>query len=94
MKNYYVYMLTNKPRGTLYIGVTNNLARRVHEHKNELFPGFTKKYGLKMLVYVQQYDDIGAAISLEKRLKGWHRQWKINLIEQQNPGWFDLSEKL
>ena len=94
MKNYYVYMLTNKPRGTLYIGVTNNLARRVYEHKNELFPGFTKKYGLKMLVYVQQYEDIEAAISLEKRLKGWHRQWKINLIEQQNPGWFDLSEKL
>ena len=94
MKNYYVYMLTNKPRGTLYIGVTNNLARRVYEHKNERFPGFTKKYGLKMLVYVQQYEYIEAALSLEKRLKGWHRQWKINLIEQQNPGWFDLSEKL
>ena len=94
MKNYYVYMLTNKPRGTLYIGVTNNLARRVYEHKNERFPGFTKKYGLKMLVYVQHYEYIEAALSLEKRLKGWHRQWKINLIEQQNPGWFDLSEKL
>ena len=94
MKNYYVYMLTNKPRGTLYIGVTNNLARRVYEHKNERLPGFTKKYGLKMLVYVQQYEYIEAALSLEKRLKGWHRQWKINLIEQQNPGWFDLSEKL
>lgn len=93
MKTYYVYILTNQPRGTLYIGVTNSLARRITEHKNEIVDGFSQKYKLKMLVYIQQYNYIEDALSLEKRLKRWHREWKINLIEQQNPTWADLSQK-
>ena len=84
MKSYYVYILTNKARETLYIGVTNNLERRMFEHQNEVFEGFTKKYNLKKLVYFQGYGRICDAISREKQLKRWHRNWKINLIEERN----------
>lgn len=93
MKSYYVYILTNQPRGTLYIGVTNNLYRRVMEHKNEKIDGFTKKYGLKNLVYVQEYSYIQDALACEKRLKNWRRQWKIDLIEKENSLWTDLSDR-
>ena len=93
MKNYYVYILANQPRGTLYIGVTNNLNRRVFEHKSGLVDGFTQKYELKMLVYVQQYQYIQDALCLEKRLKQWRREWKLDLVEEQNPTWVDLSER-
>jgi putative endonuclease len=92
MKNYYVYILTNQPRGTLYIGVTNNIQRRVLEHQHNLKDGFTKKYGLKNLVYVQHYECIQDALSHEKKLKFWRREWKIDLIEKQNPLWHDLFD--
>ncbi len=83
--------MTNKRRGTLYIGVTNNLGRRVFEHKHALFEGFTKDYHLHTLVYYEEFTDVELAIKREKQLKRWHRQWKINLIESTNPDWKDLS---
>ena len=84
---YFVYILTNKMRGTLYIGVTSNLIRRIYEHKNELFPGFTSKYKLKTLVYFEVYDYVYTALQREKTLKKWNRSWKICLIESMNPDW-------
>jgi putative endonuclease len=94
MKNYYVYVLTNKPRGTLYIGMTNNLVRRGYEHRNGLIDGFTKKYNPKSLVYLEVFNRVEDAILREKRLKKWNRQWKIELIEKDNPDWTDLYEQL
>ena len=88
--NSFVYIMSNKPKGTLYIGVTSNLARRVYEHKCGLVDGFTKKYQLKTLVYYEIHDDIRIAIQREKSLKRWLRSWKIDLIEQMNPQWEDL----
>ena len=90
MKNYYVYILSNEAR-TLYIGVTNNLERRLHEHKNKLINGFTKKYNLTKLVYYETTTNVWDAIAREKQLKGWVRIKKIILIEECNPGWDDLS---
>ncbi len=87
---YYIYMLTNKPNGVLYVGVTNDLIRRVYEHKNHLAKGFTQKYQLDKLVWFEQTEDINSAITREKQLKNWKRQWKIELIEKQNPSWQDL----
>ncbi len=92
MKTYVVYILTNKPNGTLYVGVTSDLGRRMIEHKHGLVKGFTKKYDLKKLVFLEQYGCVYAAIGREKQLKSWHREWKINLIEEQNPKWNDLYE--
>ncbi|MCC6448318.1 MAG: GIY-YIG nuclease family protein [Chitinophagaceae bacterium] len=94
MKNYYVYIMTNKPNGTLYIGVTNDLVRRSYEHRNSLVDGFTKKYKLKMLVYFEVFDRVEEAILREKRLKKWNRQWKINMIEKDNPSWIDLYDQI
>ncbi len=91
MNIYYIYIMTNKKDGTLYIGVTNNLQRRVYEHKNKLFPGFTKKYNLSRLVYYENTNDINTAIAREKQMKGWLRIKKVALIELQNPKWNDLS---
>ncbi|MBI5749121.1 MAG: GIY-YIG nuclease family protein [Nitrospinae bacterium] len=88
---YYVYILTNKSNRTLYIGVTNDLARRMFEHKNKLTEGFSKKYNLNKLVYYEWTNDVESAIKKEKQLKNWHRDWKINLITQSNPEWKDLS---
>lgn len=88
---YYVYLLTNKRNGTLYIGMTNNLERRIYEHKNKLIEGFTNKYGLNKLVYMESYQYVNDAILREKRMKKWKRQWKINLIEEDNPEWNDLA---
>jgi len=93
-KTYYVYILASKRNGTLYIGVTNNLARRSWEHREGLVQGFTKKYGVKMLVYYEDFGDIDAAIHRETRLKKYKREWKLNLIEARNPNWRDLSEEL
>ncbi len=93
MKNYYVYILASKRNGTLYIGVTNNLLRRVYEHKNGLLEGFTKKYKVTRLVYYEVYQDVQQAILREKRMKKWKREWKINLIERENPEWEDLYYK-
>jgi putative endonuclease len=90
MKNYYVYIVSNEAK-TLYIGVTNNLERRIYEHKNKLLHGFTKKYNLTKLIYYEEATDIRDAIYREKQLKGWLRIKKIMLIEEQNPGWDDLS---
>ena len=78
----------------MYIGVTSNLARRVYEHKNDLLEGFTKRYQVHRLVYCEEYQSIEEAITREKRLKKWKRQWKITLIEQQNPEWKDLYETM
>jgi putative endonuclease len=85
-----VYILASKPQGTLYVGVTNDLIRRVAAHKAKLVPGFTKKYGVDKLVYFEVYEDNIAAIVREKKLKGWRRDWKRSLIEEQNPQWQDL----
>jgi putative endonuclease len=87
---YYVYILASQIGGTLYIGVTNDLIRRVFEHKSEFVRGFTKKYDVVKLVYYEQCDDIENAIQRERRLKKWNRQWKIRLIEEKNPNWDDL----
>jgi putative endonuclease len=91
---YFVYILTNKPKGTLYIGITNDITRRLYEHKNELIKGFTSKYKLKKLVHVEIYDYVFDAIQREKALKHWERDRKIRLIEEHNPYWKNLEETL
>ena len=90
----YVYILANQKDGTLYVGVTADLIKRVYEHKTEKFSGFTKKYKVKKLVYYEIFDDITEAIKREKVLKGWLRKRKIALIEKDNPEWNDLYESL
>jgi len=90
MKEFFVYIMTNTSK-TLYTGVTNNLFRRVREHKQGLIPGFTKKYNIKKLIYFENYSSINEAIQREKQIKGWIRTKKINLIESLNPQWKDLS---
>lgn len=92
--NAYVYILASRRNGTLYIGVTNNIIRRIFEHKNGLIEGFSKKYKINRLVYYETYNEIQTAIVREKELKGWLRKRKIELIEQQNPNWIDLYEEL
>ena len=89
-RNYWVYIVASKIGGTLYIGVTNDLTRRVYEHKNKAAEGFTRKYDVDCLVYFEAFDDIENAIRREKRLKKWNRAWKIRLIEENNPNWADL----
>jgi putative endonuclease len=91
---YYVYIMASKKKGTLYIGVTGDLIKRVYEHKNDLVDGFTKKYGIHNLVHYEQTEDVNSAIQREKRLKAWKRQWKIELIEQMNPNWNDLYNEI
>ena len=93
-KFYYVYILASKRNGTLYIGITNDLKKRVFEHKEELIKGFTKKYRIKNLVYYELIENSYSAIQREKNLKNWNRKWKLQLIEKNNPGWEDLYEKL
>jgi putative endonuclease len=88
--NYYVYIITNKKHGTLYVGVTNDLMRRISEHKQKLADGFSKKYGLNMLVYYEHHTSIESAITQEKEIKKWDRDWKIKLIEKDNRNWEDL----
>ena len=90
MKTSYVYILASERNGTLYIGVTNDLIRRVYEHKNNLIVGFTSKYSVHKLVYYEQFDNTEYAIQREKRLKKWKRKWKLELIEKANPNWNDL----
>jgi putative endonuclease len=91
---YYVYMMASKKDGVIYIGVTNDLVRRVYEHRNNLIDGFTKKYFVHRLVYYEQTTDIRCAIEREKSLKAWKRAWKVNLIESVNPDWTDLYNDL
>jgi putative endonuclease len=90
MRQYYVYIMASKRNGTLYIDVTNNLVKRVYEHRNDLVDGFTRKYHIHNLVYYETYSNISDAITREKRMKKWKRQWKIELIEKSNPQWRDL----
>lgn len=87
---FYVYMMASQKHGTLYLGVTNDLVRRVHEHKSKIVPGFTKQYNVDHLVWFEVYDDPSNAITREKELKKWRRDWKVRLIEEENPDWFDL----
>ncbi len=94
MKTYYVYIMASQKHGTLYVGVTSDLKKRVYEHKNDLIDGFTKKYQVHCLVYCEATDDVKAAIIREKQLKRWKRQWKIKLIEKDNPDWRDRYEDL
>ena len=90
----YVYILASQKNGTLYIGVTSNLAQRIWQHKNKLLGGFTAQYNVDQLVYYEQYDDIITAICREKRLKAWCRDWKIRIIEEHNPTWKDLYDDI
>jgi putative endonuclease len=92
MKTYYVYILASQKNGTIYIGVTNNLERRLYEHKNHVVKGFTAKYNVTKLVWFEQTSSVEAAIEKEKQLKKWARAWKIRLIEEGNPDWRDLGE--
>ncbi len=92
MKQFYVYIMTNKSK-TLYVGVTNNLQRRVYEHKNKMIKGFTSKYNITKVVYFEVFNDIKSAIKREKQIKGWLREKKVDLIKSMNPEWNDLSEE-
>ena len=91
---YYVYILASKPRGTLYVGVTNNLVRRVFEHQSKLLEGFTERYDVNLLVWYEMSESIESAIAHEKKLKRWRRDWKIELIETKNPEWVDLYPQI
>ena len=90
----YVYLLASKPYGTLYVGVTSDLVKRVYEHKSKAVPGFTARYGVATLVWFETHDSIEAAIRREKQLKEWKREWKFNLIERANPHWIDLYDRV
>ena len=92
-KKYYVYILTNQNNKTLYIGVTKNIERRIYEHKNGLINGFSKKYKLKKLIYYEEFESIVEALTREKQLKNWHREWKINLVKEINPENSDLAQE-
>ena len=94
MRQAYVYMMTNRRNGILYTGVTSDLLKRGYEHRNGLIEGFTKRYGLKILVWFEAYDDIRLAIQREHNIKHWPRAWKVRLIHEMNPGWSDLYEAL
>jgi len=93
-KNFFVYILASGENGTLYIGVTSNLPKRIYEHKNKLIEGFTQKYGVSQLVYYEKHESAEAAIIREKRLKSWKRDWKLDLIYKFNPYWEDLYNKV
>jgi putative endonuclease len=92
--SYWVYILASKAGGTLYVSVTNNLVRRIYEHRESRAEGFTKRYGIKMLVYFEPYETIVTALQREKNIKHWSREWKIDLIVKSNPDWRDLYDKI
>ena len=94
MKEFYVYIMASKRNGTLYVGVTSDLVKRIYEHKNGLADGFTKKYGVKTLVWFEKTESSVAAITREKQIKVWKRAWKLELIEEMNPEWQDLYSGL
>lgn len=91
---FYVYMLTSKPHGTIYVGMTSDLLKRIWEHKNGVVPGFTQRYGVHRLVWFEVHHSHESALRREKQIKKWRRDWKINLIERENRHWADLSESL
>ncbi len=90
MKSYYIYILASKRNGTLYTGITNNLIRRVYEHKQGFVDGFTRMYCINRLVYFEETNNISSALKRERQIKSWKRKWKLQLIESINPGWKDL----
>jgi putative endonuclease len=90
----YVYFMTNRRNGILYVGVTTDLPKRTYQHREGLIPGFTKRYELKILVYYEVFDDVRDAIQREKAIKHWSRAWKVRLIHQSNPNWDDLYDSL
>ncbi|MDX2050339.1 MAG: GIY-YIG nuclease family protein [Rickettsiaceae bacterium] len=94
MKEYWVYILASKKNGTLYVGVTSDLSRRIYDHKQKLIDGFTKNYNITTLVYAEEFQDINDAIHREKCIKKWKREWKVKLIEERNPDWGDLHESI
>ena len=94
MENFYVYILAGEKNGTLYVGITSDLIKRIYEHKNNIVKGFTEKYKVHKLVYYEECNDIYEAIQREKQVKRWYRKWKIELIENFNPEWEDLYYKL
>jgi len=94
MRDGWVYIMTNKRNGTIYIGTTSNLARRVWEHREGVVDGFTKRYGLKRLVFAEHHEDMRMAMQRERNMKHWPRAWKIRLIHEQNPEWHDLYDRL
>ena len=94
MKYYYLYILASKRNGTLYVGVTDDLVRRIYAHKNNLVEGFTKKYSVHDLVYYESTSSIHSALQREKHIKKWNRKWKLALIEESNPGWNDLYSEI
>ena len=94
VKEFYVYIMANQRNGTLYVGVTSNLVKRIYEHKNDLVEGFTNKYRVHSLVYYEKHYSAESAIRREKRLKYWKRQWKLDLIEKSNPTWLDLYAQI
>lgn len=94
MKQYYVYIMASKKNGTLYIGVTSDLVKRIYEHKQNLADGFTKEYNVHSLVYYEQHNESEEAILREKQMKKWNRKWKIRLIEEKNPEWKDLYNEI
>jgi putative endonuclease len=91
---YYVYLITNKPYGTLYVGVTRNLIKRVYEHRSGFVKGFSKQHDLGHVVWYEAHEDVIAAIEREKKIKKWRRDWKINLVQAENPHWNDLYESI
>ena len=93
-KLFYLYILASKPNGTLYTGVTSNLVQRVWQHKNKLGEGFTKKYNVDKLVYYEVHESAESAITREKQVKAWKREWKLRLIRENNPGWRDLYNEI
>ncbi len=93
-EQFFVYILANRKHGTLYVGVTNDVTRRVHQHKAKVVKGFTTRYGVDKPVYFEIFDDPLNAIARERQLKKWNREWKLQLIENNNPGWIDLSHSL
>jgi putative endonuclease len=94
MKQYYVYILAGQKNGTLYVGVTSDLTKRVYEHKQNLVDGFSKKYSVHDLVYYEQHNEVEESILREKQIKKWNRKWKIRLIEEKNLGWSDLYDEI
>mgnify|MGYP001619634022 CR=1 FL=1 len=91
-KTYYVYILASKKNGTLYIGITSDLIKRIYQHKHDQVKGFTSNYGVHLLVYYEETNDIEVALQREKQLKKWNRKWKLELIEKTNPSWNDLAK--
>ena len=92
--SYYVYILASRRDGAIYVGITNDLVRRIYEHRTKAVPGFTSKYNITLLVWFESYDDPISAITREKELKKWKRSWKVQLIEAENPKWSDLYETI